>query len=154
VTIAAQRPGASTPVTQFTLPLGSEAVSPPERRGVQRDRVRLLVARPGQIEHRHFFDLPDLLAPGDLIVVNTSATLPAAVTGRRDDGQLVPVHVSTSMGVRSGWSRFAGSTVADQISRRIRSSGCTFPAVFISSSPRRIPIPGPLRARVGYGGLR
>jgi S-adenosylmethionine:tRNA ribosyltransferase-isomerase len=102
VTIAAECPGAPTPATQFTLPPASEAVSPPEHRGVQRDRVRLLVARPGQIEHRHFFDLPALLAPGDLIVVNTSATLPAAVSGRRDDGRPVPVHVSTSVG-RAEW---------------------------------------------------
>jgi S-adenosylmethionine:tRNA ribosyltransferase-isomerase len=102
MTIAAEHPGTATPATQFTLPPASEAASPPERRGVQRDRVRLLVARPGQIEHRHFFDLPLLLAPGDLIVVNTSATLPAAVPGRRDDGQPVPVHVSTSVG-RAEW---------------------------------------------------
>jgi S-adenosylmethionine:tRNA ribosyltransferase-isomerase len=97
VTIAANRLTAATPATRFTLPPGSEAIGPPERRGVPRDGVRLLVARPGQIEHRHFFDLPTLLAPGDLIVVNTSATLPAAVPGHRDDGRPPPVHVSTSL---------------------------------------------------------
>lgn len=98
MTIAAERAGAATPATRFTLPPGSEAVGPPERRGVPRDGVRLLVARPGQIEHRHFFDLPTMLVPGDLVVVNTSATLPAAVPGRRDDGQPAPVHVSTAVG--------------------------------------------------------
>lgn len=98
MTVAAERSGAPTPATQFTLPPESKAVSPPERRGVPREGVRLLVARPGQIEHRHFFDLPTLLVPGDLIVVNTSATLPAAVPGRRDDGQRMPVHVSTAVG--------------------------------------------------------
>ncbi|MFZ2119483.1 MAG: S-adenosylmethionine:tRNA ribosyltransferase-isomerase, partial [Pseudonocardiaceae bacterium] len=71
MTIAADRLTAATPATRFTLPPGSEAIGPPERRGVPRDGVRLLVARPGQIEHRHFVDLPTLLAPGDLIVVNT-----------------------------------------------------------------------------------
>ncbi len=84
------------PATRFTLPPGSEADGPPERRGIARDGVRLLVARPGSVEHRRFSDLPDLLEPGDLVVVNTSATLPAAVDGRRDDGRPAPVHVSSA----------------------------------------------------------
>jgi S-adenosylmethionine:tRNA ribosyltransferase-isomerase len=88
---------ADHPATQFTLPPGSEASGPPERRGVPRDGVRLLVARPGGIEHRRFVDLPTLLEPGDLVVVNTSATLPAAVRARRDDGRPVPVHVATAV---------------------------------------------------------
>jgi S-adenosylmethionine:tRNA ribosyltransferase-isomerase len=98
VTSATDRRAVTTPATHFTLPPGSEAIGPPEGRGVPRDAVRLLVARPGQIEHRRFLDLPTLLAPGDLIVVNTSATLPAAVPGHRDDGRPAPVHVSTSLG--------------------------------------------------------
>jgi len=88
---------ADQPTARFTLPPGSEATGPPERRGVPRDGVRLLVARPGRIEHRRFADLPTLLAPGDLVVVNTSATLPAAVRGRRHDGQAAPVHIATSL---------------------------------------------------------
>ena len=88
---------ADRPATRFTLPPGSEASSPPERRGVPRDGVRLLVARPGRIEHRRFADLPSLLEPGDLVVVNTSATVPAAVRGRHHDGRAAPVHVATSL---------------------------------------------------------
>ncbi|MGH8823396.1 MAG: S-adenosylmethionine:tRNA ribosyltransferase-isomerase [Jiangellaceae bacterium] len=87
------------PSTRFTPPPGSEAVAPPERRGIPRDGVRLLVARgpsssPG-IEHRRFRELPDLLEPGDLLVVNTSATLPAALDARLADGRSRPLHVST-----------------------------------------------------------
>ena len=85
----------ATPVTRFTLPPGSDATAPPERRGVPRDGVRLLIARPGLVEHRRFHDLPELLEPGDLVVVNTSATLPAAIDGRRADGRHAPIHVST-----------------------------------------------------------
>ncbi|MTD59269.1 S-adenosylmethionine:tRNA ribosyltransferase-isomerase [Amycolatopsis pithecellobii] len=81
----------------FTLPPGSEARRPPEHRGLRRDGVRLLVARPGVIEHRRFHDLPELLAPGDLVVVNTSATLPAALDAVRDNGKPAPVHVSTPL---------------------------------------------------------
>ncbi|CAN5125028.1 S-adenosylmethionine:tRNA ribosyltransferase-isomerase [soil metagenome] len=85
------------PATSFTPPADSEAHEPPERRGVPRDGVRLLVARPGRVEHRRFRDLPDLLEPGDVLVVNTSATLPAAVDARHADGRPAPVHVSTPL---------------------------------------------------------
>lgn len=83
------------PVGGFTVPSGQEATAPPEYRGISRDGVRLLVARPGGVEHHHFRDLPDLLEPGDLLVVNTSATRPAALDAVRTDGRQVPVHVST-----------------------------------------------------------
>lgn len=81
----------------FTLPPDSAAERPPERRGLRRDGVRLLVARPDGIEHRRFRDLPGLLEPGDLVVVNTSATLPAALDAVRDNGTPAPLHVSTPL---------------------------------------------------------
>ena len=87
----------AVPFTRFTLPPGSDATAPAERRGVPRDGVRLLVAQPGVVKHRRFHDLPDLLEPGDLVVVNTSATLPAAIDGRRADGRRTLVHVSTEL---------------------------------------------------------
>jgi S-adenosylmethionine:tRNA ribosyltransferase-isomerase len=55
------------------------AVEPPEAHGVARDGVRMLVASPSGVTHAHFNDLRRFLSPGDLIVVNNSATLPAAV---------------------------------------------------------------------------
>src|ERR1700753_3266055 len=66
---------------EFTLPADLEAHDPPEARGTPRDRVRMLVSRAttGQLSHHRFSALPGLLRPGDLIVVNTSGTLPAAV---------------------------------------------------------------------------
>ncbi len=80
----------------FRLPQPLEAGSPPERRGLRRDAVRLMVARGGgEITHGRFADLPEHLGPGDLLVINVSATLPAAITGRRRDGAAVRVHVST-----------------------------------------------------------
>lgn len=88
---------ATLPATRFELPPGREATMPPERRGLDRDEVRLLVARPGAVEHRTFRDLPDVIEPGDLLVINTSATLPAAVDARRSDGRRVPVHVAMSL---------------------------------------------------------
>jgi S-adenosylmethionine:tRNA ribosyltransferase-isomerase len=65
----------------FVLPPEREAHEPPEARGLPRDGVAMLVSRAAadEISHRRFTDLPGLLLPGDLLVVNTSATIPAAV---------------------------------------------------------------------------
>jgi S-adenosylmethionine:tRNA ribosyltransferase-isomerase len=81
----------------FDLPRRLEAHDPPEARGLARDQVRLLVAERsgGQIVHASFRDLPDVLAPGDLLVVNISATLPAAVDARRSDGSRIRLHFAT-----------------------------------------------------------
>ena len=86
---------AARPRTRFHRPPGSDAIEPPEAHGVARDAVKLLVARPGGISHARFADLGDHLRPGDLLVVNNSATMPAAVDGRRA-GQPVAVHFSTA----------------------------------------------------------
>ena len=81
----------------FELPTALEAHEPPEERGVARDAVRLLVATrsDGELEHRRFLDLPAVLDPGDLLVVNVSATLPAALGASTKDGSRVRVHVAT-----------------------------------------------------------
>jgi S-adenosylmethionine:tRNA ribosyltransferase-isomerase len=81
----------------FTLPAGLEAREPAEVRGSGRDDVRLLVSgRVGnRIEHSHFRDLPSFLEPGDLLVVNNSATIPAELTARRTDGVEFPLRLST-----------------------------------------------------------
>lgn len=77
----------------FTLAPELEAHEPPEARGLARDGVRLLVGRPpADVAHHRFTDLPSLLNPGDVLVVNTSATMPAAID-TLDRG--VILHVST-----------------------------------------------------------
>jgi S-adenosylmethionine:tRNA ribosyltransferase-isomerase len=81
------------PQTHFHRPAGSDAIEPPEAHGVARDAVKLLVAGPGGVSHARFADLGDYLRPGDLLVVNNSATLPAAVEGRRA-GRPIAVHFS------------------------------------------------------------
>ncbi|MBO2455870.1 S-adenosylmethionine:tRNA ribosyltransferase-isomerase [Actinomadura barringtoniae] len=84
---------------EFTLPPALEAHEPPEARGRTRDGVRLLVGErnTGEVTHHEFRDLPTLLRPGDLLVVNTSATLPAAV--RLDK---IAVHFSTPLPQEAG----------------------------------------------------
>ncbi len=71
------------------------ATGPPESRGVPRDGVRMLVATESGLEHRSVAELPTVLRAGDLLVVNTSDTLPAALGGVTSDGQHVEVHLST-----------------------------------------------------------
>ncbi len=86
------------PATRFILPADLNAAEPPEARGLARDHVRLLVAGSNGIEHARFDQLGRFLEPGDLLVVNTSGTLPAAVDGTRIAGagvQPVIVHFST-----------------------------------------------------------
>jgi S-adenosylmethionine:tRNA ribosyltransferase-isomerase len=51
------------------------------------------VAGPSGVVHRRFRDLPELLAPGDLVVVNTSATVAAALAARDEAGAPAPLHV-------------------------------------------------------------
>lgn len=81
----------------FSLPRHLEASEPPEARGLTRDAVRMMVAyRDGnRIEHSTFALLPAFLGPDDLVVINTSATMAAAVTGV-DPARGLPVLVHMS----------------------------------------------------------
>ena len=81
----------------FALPADAEATAPPEWHGLERDEVRLLAVRPGRLTSGRFRDLPDLLEPGDLVVVNTSATFPGRLDAVRADGVTVPLHVSQAL---------------------------------------------------------
>ena len=74
------------------------AHEPPEARGIERDNIRLMVS-PGHDApiHATFRALPDFLAPGDLVVVNTSATIPAAIDAELPNGTTFVLHVSTEL---------------------------------------------------------
>ena len=89
---------ALTPSTHFPAPDETTAPAPPEHRGIPRDGVRMLVARaPEAIEHRVFHDLPGELEPGDLLVVNTSATIAGETDAIRVGSGPAVVHVSTRL---------------------------------------------------------
>ncbi|MBI1217425.1 MAG: tRNA preQ1(34) S-adenosylmethionine ribosyltransferase-isomerase QueA [Rhodobacteraceae bacterium] len=49
-----------------------------------RTSARLLVAQGEALRDLHVRDLPDLLGPGDLLVLNNTRVIPARLTGRRD----------------------------------------------------------------------
>lgn len=82
----------------FTVPDELSAHAPAEARGLRRDAVRMLVGRRDGLElsHHTAADLPQVLRPGDLLVVNNSGTLPAALSGALPDGTPVAVHVSSA----------------------------------------------------------
>ena len=83
------------PAGAARLPPELEAHEPPEARGKTRDAVKLLVSRTAadEVSQHAFAELPELLLPGDLLVVNNSATLPAAVA----TADQLSVHFSTAM---------------------------------------------------------
>ncbi|MEY2397456.1 MAG: S-adenosylmethionine:tRNA ribosyltransferase-isomerase, partial [Actinomycetota bacterium] len=99
----------------FELPPALEASAPPESRRLSRDGVRMMVAHreTGEMVHTRFRELPDFLEPGDLVVVNTSGVLAAAVNGVTKDGERLVVHFSTHL-FDAHWvvefRRIAGST--------------------------------------------
>jgi S-adenosylmethionine:tRNA ribosyltransferase-isomerase len=82
----------------FSVPATLFAAEPPEARGLARDEVRLLVtSSAGEPAHAIFRDLPRFLEPGDLVVINVSATVAAAVDGVDSDGRDATVHFSTPL---------------------------------------------------------
>ncbi len=99
-----------SPSLTFDLPAELAASAPPEARGVPRDGIRMLVASAAEgLRHAHVHDLPDALRAGDLLVVNRSKTLPAALDGVTGDGEQVAVHLST---VLPGGGRTPASALA------------------------------------------
>jgi S-adenosylmethionine:tRNA ribosyltransferase-isomerase len=93
----------------FDLPESLEAREPPEARGLTRDAVRLMVSRVGvdAIAHARFRDFPDFVARGDVVVVNTSATINAALDAWRMQpggtfADRIELHLSSPLPARLG----------------------------------------------------
>ncbi|GAA1187103.1 S-adenosylmethionine:tRNA ribosyltransferase-isomerase [Streptomyces hebeiensis] len=87
-----------TVLEALRVPEELSARVPAEQRGRGRDDVRLLVSRGTRVTHHSFPELAGQLRAGDVLVVNTSPTLPAAVDGwlgGEPGGVRVVVHFST-----------------------------------------------------------
>src|SRR5688572_14779249 len=80
----------------FKLPHELEASEPPEARGLRRDEVRLMVSyrHNDRIVHSQFRHIDDFLEAGDVLVINTSGTLNAAVPATRAAGSEYELHLS------------------------------------------------------------
>ncbi len=117
----------SASIRPFTIPPDLEAKTPIEALGFSRDGVRLMVASAkGGLRHAVFCQLDDYLEPGDLVVVNDSKTLPAALSGRLR-GIEIRLHLSTPVPGTRKWlveprlsagpssSRFTGALSRDTV---------------------------------------
>ena len=82
-------------VTDFDYDLPQELIAqtPVE----PRDSSRLLVMdkNTGELEHRHFYNLPEYLKPGDLLVFNDTRVIPARLHGFKTTGAHVEVFLLT-----------------------------------------------------------
>jgi S-adenosylmethionine:tRNA ribosyltransferase-isomerase len=87
------------PGLAFRLPASQEASGPPELRGLARDEVRLLVSHRASpsLTHARFRELPRFLRAGDVLVINTSGTMPAALDVTRPGGQTLVLHLSSRL---------------------------------------------------------
>jgi S-adenosylmethionine:tRNA ribosyltransferase-isomerase len=83
----------------FALPPELEAGEPPEARGLGRDGVRLLVSylRGDRIIHTRFSEIVRYLGKKDVLVLNTSGTINAALPATRADGTALLLHLSTHL---------------------------------------------------------
>ncbi len=81
----------------FELPPALEAHDPPEARGLARDEVRLMVSQlgAGSVKHTRFRDITRFLRAGDVLVVNTSGTINAALDAWTSGGTPLELHLST-----------------------------------------------------------
>jgi S-adenosylmethionine:tRNA ribosyltransferase-isomerase len=88
----------TNPIIQFDLPEHLACPKPTEERNLSRDEVRLLVTTSsGQIDHTTFSHLDKHLRSGDVLVVNTSATVPSALPVTLPHGGKGVVHLSNQI---------------------------------------------------------
>src|SRR5829696_5529696 len=87
------------PSLDFELPSTLEADAPPEARGFARDEVRLMVTyrSDDRVVHSTFQNIGDFLEAGDVLVVNTSGTMNAALDAECEDGTALELHLSTRL---------------------------------------------------------
>jgi S-adenosylmethionine:tRNA ribosyltransferase-isomerase len=102
----------------FTLPHELEASAPPEARGIARDQIRLIVSdiEHDRFAHTRFARIGDFLDAGDVLVINTSGTMSAALDAARADGTALELRLSTRLvdAARCHSERSEGSQCLDQ----------------------------------------
>ena len=74
-------------VSAFDYPLPQHLIAQRPLPDRAASRLLVLSRATGAVEHRQFRDLPTLLAPGDVLVLNASRVIPARLTGRRSNGR-------------------------------------------------------------------
>ncbi|AFY73026.1 S-adenosylmethionine:tRNA ribosyltransferase-isomerase [Synechococcus sp. PCC 7502] len=66
---------------------------------VPRDASKLMVVGASNLEHRHFYELPQLLRPHDLLVLNNTKVIPARLYGQKPNGVAVEILLIEPVGL-------------------------------------------------------
>lgn len=90
----------------YELPEELIAQTPVEPRNSS--RLMVLPRNGGEIEHKHFYDLPEFLKPGDCLVLNNTRVLPARLYGTREDTGAVVEFVLLRQHGNKLWECLAG----------------------------------------------
>ena len=90
----------------YDLPEELIAQTPVEPRNSS--RLMVLPRNGGKIEHKHFYDLPEFLKPGDCLVLNDTRVLPARLYGTREDTGAVVEFVLLRQHGNKLWECLAG----------------------------------------------
>ena len=88
----------------FELPEARIAQHPADRRDAS--RLMIVPSDAGRVEHRRFSDLPGILRPGDLLILNDTRVLPARLYGRKASGgraELLLLERESGSGAREIW---------------------------------------------------
>src|SRR5260370_22089891 len=82
-------PGSAEPyrLSDFDYSLPPEQIAQHPLQDRSASRLLVLDRASGATRHLHFRDLPSLIPPGDLLVINTSRVIPARLRGKREGGQ-------------------------------------------------------------------
>ena len=84
--------------SDFFYPLPEELIAQTPLKRRDNSRLLCLNKDSGEINHRQFFELPELLCEGDCLVLNDSRVLPARIFGRRESGGAVEVVLLRDLG--------------------------------------------------------
>ena len=97
----------------YDLPQELIAQTPLEKR--DSSRMMTLSRETGTVGHRHFFELPTLLCPGDCLVLNDSRVIPARLIGADEAGEFIEVLLLRDEGGDVWDSITSGSTRGDKL---------------------------------------
>ncbi|MGQ3686157.1 MAG: tRNA preQ1(34) S-adenosylmethionine ribosyltransferase-isomerase QueA [Candidatus Loosdrechtia sp.] len=80
-----------TKLSDFDFELPRELIAQQPLKNREDARMLILNRSAGRIEHRKFYEMPDYLFPGDLLILNNTRVTPARVVGNKSSGAFVEI---------------------------------------------------------------
>jgi len=149
----------------YDLPEELIAQTPSEKRDAS--RLMVIDKNTGDIQHRHFYDLPEYLHPGDCLVLNDSRVLPARLFGARETGGAVEVVLlrdrgegvwecltrpgkKTRTGTKLNFGEELSATVVDEVEGGNRLLKFDYDGIFLEVLERlgKMPLPPYIKAEL------